>query len=132
MNVSGIRPYGGFYDYNSILKPQIPSQVSSDTLSLAEAAREPMVVEPKELSQEQILEARSGQTFGAYDFAQQYTPDVAYELKGADSDLRSLDVEKAISDMEKDQAIHQYQFFVGEQLQTNGVNTLRGGEDFSL
>lgn len=31
---------------------------------------------------------------------------------GRDSDIRSLDVEKAISDMRKDQILQQYQYFV--------------------
>ncbi len=32
---------------------------------------------------------------------------------GRDSDIRSLDVEKAISDMKKDSVLQQYQYFVG-------------------
>ena len=32
---------------------------------------------------------------------------------GQDSDIHSLDVEKAISDMRKDQVLQQYQYFVG-------------------
>ena len=39
---------------------------------------------------------------GARDFAEKYQPDAVYELKGADSDITKLDVEKAISDMKKD------------------------------
>ena len=38
----------------------------------------------------------------------------AFEMKGKDSDLESLDMEKAVSDMQKDQALMQYQYFVGE------------------
>lgn len=34
---------------------------------------------------------------------------------GRDSDIRSLDVEKAISDMRKDQILQQYQYFVGSK-----------------
>lgn len=32
---------------------------------------------------------------------------------GKDSDIYSLDVEKAIDDMKKDQVLQQYQYFVG-------------------
>lgn len=32
---------------------------------------------------------------------------------GQDSDIRSLDMEQAISDMKKDQVLQQYQYFVG-------------------
>ena len=34
---------------------------------------------------------------------------------GRDSDIHSLDVEKAISDMRKDQILQQYQYFVGSK-----------------
>ena len=47
----------------------------------------------------------------------------AFEMKGKDSDLSSLDIEKAVSDMQKDQALMQYQYFVGE---SNIVNNEDG------
>ena len=34
---------------------------------------------------------------------------------GRDRDIHSLDVEKAISDMRKDQILQQYQYFVGSK-----------------
>lgn len=36
-----------------------------------------------------------------------------FEYIGRDSDIHSLDVEKAIDDMKKDQVLQQYQYFVG-------------------
>lgn len=38
----------------------------------------------------------------------------AFEMKGKDSDINSLDIDKAVSDMQKDQVLMQYQYFVGE------------------
>lgn len=37
-----------------------------------------------------------------------------FDMKGRDSDLASLDMEKAVSDMQKDQALMQYTYFVGD------------------
>ena len=37
-----------------------------------------------------------------------------FEMKGRQSDIESLDIEKAVSDMQKDQALMQYQYFVGD------------------
>ncbi|MBR2529709.1 MAG: hypothetical protein IKE35_01640 [Lachnospiraceae bacterium] len=37
-----------------------------------------------------------------------------FEMKGRESDIESLDMQKAISDMQKDQALMQYQYFVGD------------------
>jgi hypothetical protein len=124
MNVSGIRPYSGFYNVNSI------SATHNDVTALEpkEAKQEELKVER---SEESVAAARSKQTFGAYDYAEQYRPTEDFEVNSKDSDLRSLDVQKAISDMRKDQAIQQYQVFVGEK---NGAEekAVRGAEDFSL
>ena len=95
MNISGIRPVDGFYNYSSY----------------------------------GVNSASSVKTFGAYDFASQYDPNATYSLKGKDSELKNLDVEKAISDMQRDEAIHQYQYFVGDR-ESNPVSG--GMEDFSL
>ncbi len=37
-----------------------------------------------------------------------------FEMKGRDSDIEALDMEKAVSDMQKDEALQQYQYFVGD------------------
>lgn len=37
-----------------------------------------------------------------------------FDMKGRDSDIDALDIEKAVSDMQKDQALMQYQYFVGD------------------
>ena len=36
-----------------------------------------------------------------------------FDYIGQDSDIQSLDIHKAISDMKKDQVLQQYQYFVG-------------------
>lgn len=46
-----------------------------------------------------------------------------FEMKGRESDIESLDMQKAISDMQKDQALMQYQYFVGD---SNIVNNEDG------
>lgn len=132
MNISGIRPVVGFYDYNEIQKTQ---RMPADDMAI-----QTDVSQEQNVSQEVVAvngrtpEVEKGQTFGAYDYANQYNPEVTYRLKGAESDIRSLDVERALSDMQKDEVIHQYQYFVGQDMATNlpdRVN-VRGGEDFSL
>lgn len=124
MNISGIRPYNGIYNgYERVqsVNPQA-EEVSSDLASRAAVGTEV-----------HTEEAPAGkQTFGAYDLAQQYDPKASYELKGADSDLRSLDVEKAINTMEKDSALQQYQRFVGPDLAGTPVNDLHPVENFNF
>ncbi len=131
MNVSGIRPYAGFYQYNSIKINQLRVQQVE-----AAQAQEPLqeLVEPAE----EFADVSVEQNFSSYDFAQQYRPDEEFELKGVDSDLASLDAERAVSDLAKDQVLQQYQYFVGDDAylsvkpkQPDEV-IFRSGENFLL
>lgn len=107
MNLSGIRISAGFYDYNSI---------ENQTVTVGSEL-------PAELPQ-------SGPDQGAIDYANSYQPDAVYELKGVDCDIARLDVERAISDMRKDQVLEQYQFFVGTN--PDEVQPVRPDENFIL
>ncbi len=128
MNISGIRPSIGFYDQNSI---RIRQELGA--LPIEEPVEVTPVQEKPSISEEDIANARKAQTFGAYDFASQYKPGEVHELKGADSDINSLDVKKAVSDMEKDSVIHRYQYFVkGKPNQETESVAVRGTENFTL
>ena len=131
MNISGIRPAVGIYEYSSIKQVEsVP--VASQSIYIDGTTKVSGNV--AEAGTQQDASARSRQTFGAYDYASQYEPKATYDLKGADSDIRSLDVAKAVSDMQKDELIHQYQYFVGQDLAVEASQTpsMRGAEDFSL
>jgi len=39
----------------------------------------------------------------------------SFEMKGRESDINALDINRAVSDMQKDEALMQYQYFVGDQ-----------------
>ena len=131
MNISGIRPYAGFYDYNSIKAEALRSQ------QIAEA-QPTLSLQQREEPQVTVTEVPVEQNFDSYDFAQTYRQGETYELKGKDSDLESLDVQKAVSDLSKDQVLQQYQYFVGSSdavtKKTNEATqqNMRSGENFSL
>ena len=105
-------------------------------MSIEEVAPQLPSEEPQSaavVSEEEIASARQKQTFGSYDFASQYRPGVSHELKGADSDIKSLDVEKAVSDMKKDSVLQRYQYFVqNKQSAAVSESQIRGSENFSL
>lgn len=127
MNVSGIRPYSGFYQYNSIKLDELRNQQIADAQSEEERRRQ---------KEQEIAAAAAKQTFDSYDFAQRYKPDELFDLKGADSDINSLDIEKAVNDLSKDQILRQYQYFVGPDTGAADAQTqqaaLRSGENFTL
>ncbi len=121
MNISGIRASAGFYEYNDIKSSELRGQ---------------QIQQAKAQEQEQLPEeAQSVQNFTSYDYAKQYEPEATYEMKGADSDIALLDVEKVLSDVQKDVVLQQYQFFVGEsENQTKSVRdtSVDFGENFTI
>lgn len=135
MNISGVRPYAGFYEYNSIRSAELRS--SQVMAANEQSAKDAMDGERKNSQSTVVPEA--AQNFTSFDFAQSYDPNASYDLKGTDSDINNLDTMKAISDLDKDLVLRQYQYFVGSK--DNGVtqiasepasNVVRGAEDFSL
>ncbi len=129
MNVSGIRPSIGFYDSNSI---EFRQDIGSTSIDNSEASAS-LELTSTSVKDDDIAQARKSQTFGAYDFASQYKPGESFELKGVDSDIKSLDVERAVSDMQKDSVIHRYQYFVQNKLSQNSdYSANKSTEDFSL
>lgn len=124
MNISGIRIQAGFYDYNTIKNTQIQEESVPDTVDAV----------GKDIHVTEITETERDNKpdHGAAEYAKQYQPDAEYDLKGIASDITSLDVEKAISDMKKDQVLEQYQFFVGERMSQTGLLYIRPNENFSL
>lgn len=130
MNISGIRPSLGFYSYNSIKIDELRNQ----QLAVTTQEQAPMQEESTGYKEQLPVD----QNFTSYDYAKSYQPDETYELKGAESDISKLDVEKTMSDLEKDKVLEQYQYFVGEQahaiaIDMNTENRIpRSGENFVL
>ena len=127
MNISGIRTYAGFYDYNTIKQSEMRSQQIQEA-KVATMHEHAMQEDTKATEEVAVVSSPDN---GALDYAEQYQPDAVYEMKGADSDILKLDVEKAISDMKKDEVLMEYQFFVnsGAGLE-NAVNSVQ--EQFVL
>ena len=102
-----IRISAGFYDYNSIenqtvtVGSELPAELPQSVTDQAPSAEE--YTAPAAIR-------KSGPDQGAIDYANSYQPDAVYELKGVDCDIARLDVERAISDMRKDQVLEQYSF----------------------
>ncbi len=134
MNISGIRTCAGFYDYNTISINAARGQQIQEAKATA-----PVADAMQEEAEQKAVEAVAVTTpkepdRGAEEYAKQYQPDAVYELKGAESNIFDLDIEKALSDMKKDQVLQQYQFFIGESstLRSEGLNAIRENENFML
>lgn len=125
MNISGIRPYEGFYEYNSIKETELRNQ------QIAASQNNPENQSAPEEERQETVVAAPEQNYTSYDYAQNYRPGETYELKGADSDINSLDIMKAVSDLDKDQVLRQYQYFVGK-LDSPVTKTLNAPTDSEL
>ena len=108
MNISGIRPSEGFYSYNSIRVNELRnSQIMSSKQAVDDTASQQSIADDTA----DYEAARARQSFTSLDYAKTYDSNASYELKGADSDISTLDVAKAVSDLDKDKVLQQY--FVG-------------------
>ena len=135
MNISGIRTGAGFYDYNSIKINEVRNQQIRESM---ESGQMPVMgaVEQNNSADIEAVQLQTVQKadYRAAEFNARYQPDASYELKGVDSDLSKLDVEKALSDLKKDQVLQQYQFFVGDDAfaSTEKLKQVREEENFWL
>ena len=134
MNISGIGSYSG--NYNSIKINSLINQQASkaDSGAQTQAVRS----EDSALRQQEQQRIRANQNFNSADYAKQFTPGKTYEMKGADSDLASLDASRSTTDSQKSQIMQQYQLFMGET-RAQGVNqtamhtqAVRGVENFAF
>ena len=133
MNVSGIRPYSGFYNINTV-PPTRQEVAKAEEKAVDRKAEGAALSISREAMDAATTSAREKQTFGSYDYAKQYRPDAAEGLKqiGSNADINNLDVQKAVSDMQKDEAIQQYQVFVNPGSGADAAVAARGAENFSL
>ena len=135
MNISGIRTGAGFYDYNSIKINEVRSQQIQEA---RESEQIPVTgtVEQNDSTDAKVeqIPAAQKEDYGVADFNAKYQPDASYDLKGFDSDISKLYVEKALSDLKKDQVLQQYQFFVGDDAftSTEKLKQVREEENFWL
>ena len=116
MNISGIRPSEGFYSYNSIRVNELRnSQIMSSKQAVDDTASQQSIADDTA----DYEDARARQSFTSLDYAKTYDSNASYELKGADSDISTLDVAKAVSDLDKDKVLQQYQHLVTGVSQTD-------------
>lgn len=104
MNISGIRPFEAIGYYTNVNRVNGQEAVVAKVQGAEQQAKE----QPKQ----QVFE-RPEQKETAVEFAKKYDPKAKYDLKGADSDINSLDKMTELPKAHKDEALKQYQTFVG-------------------
>lgn len=80
--------------------------------ALKQSEQKPQESQTSETLQPEKKGSTEKERENALKFALESTKKAEYSLVGADSDIASLDVQKAISDMQKDSILQEYQYFV--------------------
>lgn len=114
----GIQFYNGLSNYsysNRIEIPQVdPSKVSvNPQVEAKEPEKEaPSKVETLSSSQISALDTRS-RAASLEDVSLTFNKEDDFDYIGRNAEVKTLDMEKAISDMKKDGILQEYQYFVG-------------------
>lgn len=115
MGIGGVSDYSNlFYNYKV---PEIPAvdyrRLSNVQEALPQAEQSEQTSRDIDLSIEESQVKRPGPT-DVNEISLSFNRGEDYSYIGSDSDLAGLDMQKAISDMQKDKVLQQYQYFVGE------------------
>ncbi len=113
MSIDYISGYGGFY--NQYRMPEIPRVSVEDVKKQDEQLLQQQSQENQvQVSQpEQQSVSQASRMANLEDISLSFNVNETYDYIGRDADLQNLDMMKAISDMQKDAVLEQYQYFVG-------------------
>lgn len=116
MGINGISEYGNMLFSYKI--PEIPAVDYEKVNSAQDAVKAPKAAEVKPqdiaLSIEEKNSHVSKPSANVQDLSLSFNLQEDYGYLGKDSNIEDLDVQKAISNMRKDQVLQQYQYFVGD------------------
>ena len=114
-SVSGIGNLAGNYKTLPVPSAQVnQAKEPADSLRVDELSKNRIVVSEAnvhEITQEPVSQTR--QDAALEDISLTFNRQDDFGYLGKDSDIHSLDMERAISEMRKDQVLQQYQYFVG-------------------
>ena len=118
MGINGVNGIGRMQDY-SIPMPEYTKQPAK-TVVVEETGADSHVassdqINPGKAGQAAEQTQKSSANAALDDISLTFHKQDDFGYIGRDSDIHSLDVEKAISDMRKDQILQQYQYFVGSK-----------------
>ena len=126
MGIGGVSDYSNLFHNYKV--PEIPAvdyrRLSKTEESATQADQSVQSVQSSrdiDLSIEESPVKRPGPT-DVNEISLSFNRGEDYSYIGSDSDLAGLDMQKAISDMQKDKVLQQYQYFVGESRNLQGAD----------
>lgn len=115
MNIGGVNSTGNLADsYRTLSIPYIQAEEPAKIFQADNAAEDRIVVSEANVHEKTPAQAvQPRQDAALEDISLTFNRQDDFGYLGKDSDIHSLDMERAISDMKKDQVLQQYQYFVG-------------------
>lgn len=119
MAIGGIGQFDLFTDYQYMSSGRnalrlSENQAQADALNTQSKENEIEAVKPVAKTEEPLENISLRKNASLENISLDFSVDKELAMKGQDSDINSLDIQKAVSDMQKDQALMQYQYFVGD------------------
>lgn len=117
----GITGINSIQDYNYNIRKPEPAEQAAKTVIKEIPKQQSRVQTSQTIDSTEIQPAEQNVKASANANAQLDDISITFHKQddfgyiGRDSDIHSLDVEKALSDMRKDQILQQYQYFVGSK-----------------
>lgn len=116
MSIQGIGQYNGLYQ--SYKAPSIPNIKIDDVSKQQNTNQDFPNISSIQTDQSANLSQQSNnvsrQSFDLQDISLVFNKNDNFDYIGKDSELGNLDVQKAVSDMKKDQMLQEYQYFIGD------------------
>lgn len=116
MAIQGLDQYGGFYNNYSV------NNIPSVDVDYVKNQEEKALEADSNLQSHQNNSAHSntaetedhrGRNADLEDISLTFNKEDSFDCIGSDSEIGNLDVQKAVSDMKKDQILEEYQYFYG-------------------
>lgn len=123
MGIQMLTGFGGFQSYYRT--SEIPKVSTEEVKQQEKLAEQQNVSAPEDnySQQPQIIDDNRSRTADLQNISLTFNKEESYDYIGSESGLANLDMQKAISDMRKDEILQGYQYFVGSS------NTLFQSED---
>lgn len=114
MSIDKIGQYGGFYNQYRLPQMQQVSveEVKKQDEELLQQQMQQEVASPQ-IDVSQHPSNQAPRMANLEDISLTFNANETYDYIGRDADLQNLDMMSAISDMQKDKVLEQYQYFVG-------------------
>lgn len=114
---------GGFSDISFLYRPydayRIPTADTQKSETLGQnitSKQQAVVLEAPVAKAEEATVPVERKNTALEDVSLTFLKDDTYEMIGSESDLNKLDMQKAISDMQKDKILQDYNYFVGSSV----------------